>query len=80
MIRPGRKLSKLERSLAIVLALIWMAAGCAALYAAALRSQWGFCFLALLAIAYGLAWTRVAVRSRLLTWPSLFAPWRAGNP
>ena len=77
--RPDRKLSQLERALAIFLALIWVAAGCAALSAAALRSKWGFCFCALIAIAYGLAWTRVAVRSRLLTWPSLFAPWRSGN-
>jgi hypothetical protein len=28
------------------------------------------------AIGYGIAWARVALLSRLLTWPELFMPWR----
>jgi hypothetical protein len=77
--RTGRKLSKLERALAIVLALVWVAAGLAALYVAVVGSHWALGFCALIAVAYGLAWTRVAVLSRLLTWPKLFTPWRSGR-
>jgi hypothetical protein len=74
--RADRQLSKLERAVAIFLALIWVAAGLAALYLAVLRSRWVLSFCALIAIGYGLAWTRVAVRSHFLTWPRLLKPWR----
>jgi hypothetical protein len=77
--RTARELSKLERALAIVLALAWIAGGLVALYATLVRSHWGLSICALIAVAYGLAWARVAVLSRLLTWPGLFTPWRSGN-
>jgi len=74
--RASRKLSKLERSLAIFLALVWVAAGFAALSVAVRGSRWGLSICALIAIGYGLAWARVAVLSHLLTWPRLLKPWR----
>jgi hypothetical protein len=76
-VRTGRKLSKLERALAICLSLIWVAAGCVALNAALIHSRWLIAACAVVAIAYGIAWARVAVLSRLLTWPKLIAPWRS---
>jgi hypothetical protein len=78
--RTARKLSKLERALAVILALIWICGGLVALYATLIHSQWSLSLCALIAVAYGLAWTRVAVLSRLLTWPKLFTPWRSGKP
>jgi hypothetical protein len=74
--RATRHLSKLERALAAFLALVWIVAGLAALYVAVLRSRWALSLCALIAIGYGLVWTRVAVLSHLLTWPRLLKPWR----
>jgi hypothetical protein len=76
-VRSARKLSKLERALAICLSLIWIAVGCVALDAALVQSHWLIAACAVAAIAYGIAWARVAVLSRLLTWPRLIAPWRS---
>jgi hypothetical protein len=73
-----RILSRTERAVALCLALIWIAAGGAGIYIALLQSRWVVAACALAALAYGIAWGRVAAFSRLLTWPSLFAPWRSG--
>jgi len=71
-----RTLSKAERMVAVCLALIWIAASGAGFYAALIQSRWIAVACALAGLAYGVAWARVALGSRLLTWPRLFAPWR----
>jgi hypothetical protein len=58
------------------LSLIWVAGGCIALNAALMHSRWIMALCAAAAIGYGIAWARVALLSRLLTWPELFMPWR----
>jgi len=73
------KLSRPERIVAICLAAIWIAGGCTALYLALTRSRWLIAACALAAVAYGVAWVRVALAGRLLTWPGLFRPWRSGD-
>jgi hypothetical protein len=72
-----RKLSKAERIVALCLAAIWIAAGCAALGLALVHSRWFTVVVALAAVGYGIAWLRVAWLARLLTWSELFMPWRA---
>jgi hypothetical protein len=74
-----RTLTKPERIIAVCLALIWIAGGCAGLYFAFVQSRWLIAIVSLAALAYGIVWTRVALFSRLLTWPKLFAPWRQGK-
>jgi len=74
-----RTLTKTERIIAVCLALIWIAGGCAGSYLALVQSSWRIAIVSLAALAYGIAWTRVALFSRLLTWPKLFAPWRQGS-
>jgi hypothetical protein len=78
-IRAARALSKSERIVAVCLALIWIAGSCAGFYVTLIQSRWIGVACALAGLAYGVAWARVALVSRLLTWPRLFAPWRPGN-
>ncbi|HEY4956296.1 MAG TPA: hypothetical protein VII31_00655 [Caldimonas sp.] len=72
-----RRLSRLERILAVGLSLAWTIGGGAALRLAWLDSRWGLGLAAVLALVYGLAWLRVAALARLLGWAELVAPWRA---
>jgi len=72
-------LSKPERIVAVCLAAIWITCGCAVLYIALAHSRWFTGLVALAGIGYGIAWARVALASRLLTWPGLFKPWRSGD-
>jgi hypothetical protein len=71
------KLSRIERFVAVGLALVWLGAGGAALWVAARQGDWPIGAVALLALAYGGAWLRVALRSHRLSWQELVAPWRA---
>lgn len=71
-------LSRLERGIALCLALVWFCGGIFGLYGALACHRWAMGFVALPALLYGVAWLRVAARSRLLTWPELIAPWRRG--
>ena len=71
-----RTLNKTERIIAICLALIWIAGGCAGLYFAFVQSRWLIAIVSLAAVAYGIVWTRVALLARLLTWQGLSALWR----
>jgi hypothetical protein len=77
--RAARTLSKAERIIAFSLALICIAGGCAALYIAFVQSRWVVGIIALAALAYGIAWVRVARLARLLTWTEFLAPWRSGR-
>ena len=72
-----RNLSTAERTVAFVLSLAWLAGGCVGVYFGAVLFHWGLIVFGVLAIAYGVAWVRVALRSRLLTWRELVAPWRS---
>ena len=74
--RAARTLSQAERVIALCLALIWIAGGGAGLYFALIQSRWIGAACASAAVAYGIAWARVAAFSRLLTWPRLLTPWR----
>jgi hypothetical protein len=78
-LRTGRPLSKPERAVAICLSLVWIGGGGVALAAALLRSRWLVAACAVLGIAYGIAWARVAIVSRLLTWPAVLMPWRSAK-
>ena len=71
----GRALSKLERALAVCLALIWVAGGCVVLDDALIHSRWLTAFVAAAAIVYGIGWARVAIFARLLTLSELVKPW-----
>jgi len=75
-----KKLSRLNRLTALVLAVVWLGAGIAALAAGFLRSQWLLLPVGLFAVVYGVLWLRVVARSRLLSWHELLAPWRADMP
>ena len=69
-------LSPTERAVAVCLALVWLCGGALALYLAFVHARWGVAIGGLAALVYGAAWLRVAIRSRLLTWQELVAPWR----
>jgi hypothetical protein len=77
--RAARTLSQSERVIALCLALIWIGGGSAGFYLSLIHSRWIGATCALAALAYGIAWARVAAFSRLLTWPSLIKPWRRGG-
>ena len=74
-----RNLSSVERILAVALSITWLTGGCVALYFALTSVRWGLLVCAVLAVAYGVAWLRVARRSRLLTWRELVMPWRSAR-
>jgi hypothetical protein len=69
-------LSAAQRAVALCLALVWITAGSTAAYFAFVRSRWLIAGAALAAIVYGIAWVRVALLARLLTWREILAPWR----
>jgi hypothetical protein len=74
-----RKLSRLERAVAVGLSLLWLAAGIVSLCFALADARWGWAAAALVALVYGLAWLRVAVLARPLSWPEIVAPWRSAQ-
>jgi hypothetical protein len=76
----GRRLSSLERGMAVCLSAVCIAAGGFGLIVAVEQVRWVMGAVALVAVAYGVARARVALFSRLLTWPKLFTPWRSGKP
>jgi len=74
--KRNRTLSAFERVAALCLSVAWLGGGAFARHFALIHSRWGIGAAALAALLYGVAWLRVAARSRLLTWAELFAPWR----
>lgn len=70
------KLSGLNRFVAFVLALVWLGAGCAAIAFGLVSGGWLPVIGGFFAIVYAVLWVRVIVRSRLLSWQELRAPWR----
>jgi len=73
------KLSRLNRFVALLLALTWLAAGCLAVVLGFASGHWLVATGGFLAIVYGLLWLRVVIRSRLLSWQEFIMPWRAAS-
>ncbi|HLX26960.1 MAG TPA: hypothetical protein VKV24_00535 [Casimicrobiaceae bacterium] len=55
-----------DRTLAVLLALIWLGAGAAGLVFGVSAERWLPAIAGTLAIVYGVLWVRVAARGRLL--------------
>ena len=64
-----------NRAVALLLAVVWFAAGVIGIVFGVVQSRWLLVAIALFAIWYALLWLRVVARSRLLTWRDLAAPW-----
>jgi hypothetical protein len=64
---------------AICLSLVWIGGAGFVLVAALHRASWVAAACAALGAAYGIAWARVAMLSRLLTWSTLLTPWRTAK-
>ena len=77
--RPGqpRKVVGLDRATAVLLATVWLCGGMTGVYFGFLGSRYALAGCGVLAIWYAVQWLRVALRSRLLSWRELIAPWRA---
>jgi hypothetical protein len=71
------KLGSINRLVAVVLALVWGAAGFAGLVVAYVFDRWVAAVAAVFAFWYALLWIRVVIQGRLLTWSEIAAPWRA---
>ena len=59
-----------------VLAVIWFAAGAAAVVVGLAHGRWLVPLLGFVAIWYGLVWIRVAREGRRMKWPEGLLPWR----
>ena len=66
---PRVELSPLNRTVAAALAAVWIGAGLAAALLGVAQRRWLALLLGPVAIAYGLAWVRVARTGRRLKWP-----------
>lgn len=71
------KLGSINRSVAVVLALVWACAGVAGLVAAYIYGAWVAAAAAVFALWYAVLWVRVVAQARLLTWSEVATPWRA---
>jgi hypothetical protein len=70
------KLGSINRLVAVILALVWGAAGVAGLVVAYVFGHWVAAVAALFAFWYALLWVWVVVHARLLTWGEIATPWR----
>ncbi len=66
------------RIVSALLALVWIAAGFAAVVVAAKNSRWLPGIIGLAALWYGLLWMRVMRLGRRLTIREALMPWRVG--
>jgi hypothetical protein len=62
-----------------LLALVWLAAGFAAIFVAVGTARWLPGVLGVAAVCYGLLWVRVARLARQLTVREALMPWRVGR-
>lgn len=72
-----RKLGAVNRAIATLLALAWLAAGAVGIAFGIAQQRWGLLVVGVLAVFYALLWSRVVARGQLLTRAALAAPWRA---
>jgi hypothetical protein len=73
----GKRLSRLSRLTALLLALVWLGAGLVATALGFLRGNWLLLPVGLFSVVYGVLWLRVVARSRLLSWHEFVVPWRS---
>ncbi len=73
--RP-RQLSAVSRWIALVLAVVWLLAGVAALGIGLMRGSWLPLLGGVFALAFGVVWLRVVAQGRPLTWEEVVSPWR----
>ena len=66
---PRTELGPVNRTIAGLLALIWLLGGLLALYTAFTRHRWIALVVAPLAVGYGVVWARVAWTGRRFQWP-----------
>jgi hypothetical protein len=71
-----RKLGHVNRTIAVILALVWTFSGITGLVAAYVYGRWIIALAALFALWYAVLWARVVARARLLTWSEIAMPWR----
>jgi hypothetical protein len=71
------KLSKINRLVALVLALIWLLAGALTVVLGLVKRQWLLPALGVFAFWYGLVWLRVVREGRQLRWREALWPWRS---
>jgi hypothetical protein len=71
------KLGSVNRFVALILALVWACAGIAGLTVAIAYGVWVAAIAAAFALCYAVAWARVGIQARLLTWREFVTPWRA---
>jgi hypothetical protein len=76
---PPRKVVGFNRAVALLLAAVWLFGGMAGVYFGVARSRYALAGCGAAAIWYAVQWLRVVVRSRLLSWRELIAPWRAAG-
>jgi membrane protease YdiL (CAAX protease family) len=74
--QPRSSLSSMSRTVAAVLALVWIVVGVVSLVLSLVHERWLLALLAVVAILYGVAWIRVAAHGRLLRGRDLVTPWR----
>jgi hypothetical protein len=73
------KLTKLNRTVALILALLWLAAGAAAITIGIRKKLWLLIVLGIFAAWYGLIWLRVFRERKQLRWPDGLLPWRTSS-
>lgn len=71
-----RNVRGVNRVVAFALAVVWLCGGVAGAVVGIANGQWLLVAVALAAMSYSALWFRVVVRSQLLTWRELAAPWR----
>jgi hypothetical protein len=65
-----------NRVVALFLATVWFGAGGAGVVLGYIFNRWLLMSIGVCALWYALLWSRVVVRSQLLTWRELAVPWR----
>ena len=71
------KLTKINRLVALVLALIWLVAGALVLVLGVVKRQWLLPVLGGFALWYGLVWLWVVRQGRQISWRQALWPWRS---
>ena len=70
------KVRGINRVVALFLATVWFCAGVAGVVLGYIYNRWLLMSIGVFALWYALLWSRVVVRSQLLTWRELAVPWR----
>jgi hypothetical protein len=70
------KVRGINRVVAVFLATVWFCGGVAGVVLGYIHNRWLLMSIGVFALWYALLWSRVVVRSQLLTWRELAVPWR----